>query len=228
MIAHENQNSQPRLWPSSVAVQPHRLLQLISTKYNHSRLNKTHMNTEQITQAAISLEIKPPYRPIALCKGTLTEHISRSVDSILQSTLLKIPSFLKDTTDILCKLIYITHLVTPDSLLVTMDVNFLHTNIPHSDGVEACRSFLTMSTTDQTLINDIPKLVEFILKHNQFVFDDELYLQINGTAMGKEWHQHTPIFLCVALKIHFFLHLIYNQLLISDISTTFFYSDHTV
>ena len=52
-----------------------------------------------------------------------------------------------------------------------MDVNSLHTNIPHSNGVEACRSFLTMNTTDQTL------------KHNPFVFDDEQYLQINGTTM---------------------------------------------
>ena len=73
--------------------------------------------------------------------------------------------------------------MTPDSLLVTMDVNSLYTNIPHSDGVEACRSFLTMNTIDQALINDIPTLVDFILKHNLFVFDDEQYLQINGTAM---------------------------------------------
>ena len=65
-----------------------------------------------------------------------------------------------------------------------MDVNSLCTNIPHSDGVEACRSFLTMNTIDQTLINDIPTLVDFILKHNLFVFDDEQYLQINGTVMG--------------------------------------------
>ena len=120
----------------------------------------------------------------------------------------KIPSFLKDTTGFLCKLNDITHLVTPDSLLVKMDVNSLYTNIPHSDGVEACRSFLTMNTIDQALINDIPTLVDFILKHNLFVFDDEQYLQINGTAMGKKWHLHTPIFLCITLKIHFFLHLI--------------------
>ena len=49
-----------------------------------------------------------------------------------------------------------------------MVVNFLYTNTPHTDGVEACRSFLTMNTTDQTLINDIPTLVDFILKHNIF------------------------------------------------------------
>ena len=146
-------------------------------------MNKTLINTEQITQVSISLEIRPPYRPIASCKGTLTEHIPGYVDFISQKCLDKIPSFLKDTTDFLCKLNDITHLVTPDSFLVTMDVNSLYTNIPHSDGVEACRSFLTISTTDQTLINDIPTLVDFILNHNLLVFDNKQYLQINGTAI---------------------------------------------
>ena len=122
----------------------HRLKQLISSKHNHSHLINTLTNTEQITQVANSLEIRQPYRPIVSCKGTLTEHISGHVDSILQNFLGEIPSFLKDTTDSLCKLNDITHLVTPDSLLVTMDVNSLYTNIPHSDGVDACRSFLTI------------------------------------------------------------------------------------
>ena len=165
-------------------------------------------NTEQITQVANSLDIRTPYRPIVSCNATLTEHISGYVHSILLNVLDKIHSFLKDTTDFLCKLNYITHLVTPDSLLVSMDVNSLNTNIPHSGGVEACRSFLTMNTTYQTLINDIPTLGDFILKNNLFVFDDEQYLQINGTAMGKKLHLHTPIFLCIALKKHFFLHFI--------------------
>ena len=114
----------------------HKLKQLISSKYNNSHLINTLTNTEQITQVANSLEIRPPYTPIVSCKGTLTEHISGHVDSILQNVLDKIPSFLKDTTDFLCKLNDIKHLETPDSLLVTMGVNSLYTNIPHSDGVE--------------------------------------------------------------------------------------------
>ena len=60
----------------------HRLKQLISSKYNHSHLIKALTNTEQITQVANSLDIRPSYRPIVSCKGTLTEHISGHVDSI--------------------------------------------------------------------------------------------------------------------------------------------------
>ena len=160
--------TQPKLGLFYALPKLHILKQLISSKYNHSHLINALSNTEKITQVANSHDIRPPYRPIVSCKGTLTEHISGYVDSILLNVLDKIHSFLKDTTDFICKLNDITHLVTPDSLLVSMDVNSLHTNIPHSGGVEACRSFLTMNTTDQTLINDIPTLVDFILKHNIF------------------------------------------------------------
>ena len=128
--------------------------------------------------------------------------------SFLLKKIHKMPSFLKATTDLLCKLDGITHLVTPESLLLNMDVNSLHTNIPHSDGVEACRSFPTMNTTDQSLINDNPTLVDFILKHNLFMFDDKQYLQIKSNQIKKM----APKFLCTMLKIHLFLHLRYNQL----------------
>ena len=40
--------------------------------------------------------------------------------------------------------------------------------------------------------------------------------------LEQKWHLHTPIFLCITLKIHLFIHLFYYQLPISDISTTFF------
>ena len=162
----------------------HRHRQLISSKHSHSHLIKILLNTEQITQVAISHEVSPSNRLIVSCKGTLADHISVCVVSIFLNVLDKIPSFLKDAIDFLYKLNDITHLVTPDSLFVTMDVNSLHTNITHSDGVEACRSFITMNTIEQTLINDIPTLVDFILKHNLFVFDDEQYLQTNGLAIG--------------------------------------------
>ena len=93
------------------------------------------------------------------------------------------PSFHKDTTDFNCKLNDLTHLATHECLLATLDVNALHTSISHTDGVEACRSFLTMNTTDRTLINDIPTLKDFIMKHNLYVLSTKQYLQINGTAM---------------------------------------------
>ena len=91
----------------------------------------------------------------------------------------------RETTDFHCNLNEIIHLVTPDSLLVTINLNSLYTNIPHSDGVDACRSYLTMNITVQTLIKEIPAFKCFISKHNICLFADKKYLQINGASMGK-------------------------------------------
>ena len=68
--------------------------------------------------------------------------------------------------------------------MITMDVNSLYTNIPHTNGINACRSFLNRHTTDPALINDIPILIDFILTHNRFKFNNDHYLQIKGTSMG--------------------------------------------
>ena len=65
--------------------------------------------------------------------------------------------------------------------MITMDVNSLYTNIPHTDGINTCRSFHNKHTTDPALINDIPILIDFILTHN--LFNNDHYLQIKGTAM---------------------------------------------
>ena len=65
-----------------------------------------------------------------------------------------------------------------------MDVNSLCTNIPHADGVSACRAFLNKHNIQSDIATDIPILIGFILKHNTFTFDDKYYLQTNDTAMG--------------------------------------------
>ena len=57
----------------------------------------------------------------------------------------------------------------------------MYTNVPHTDGINACRSFLHRHTNDPALINGIPILIDFILTHN--LFNNDHYLQIKGTAM---------------------------------------------
>ena len=93
-------------------------------------------------------------------------------------------SLITDTNDFLKKHNDINHLITPESNMITMDINSLYTNIPPTDGINACRSFLNRHATDPALINDIPILIDFILTHNLFKFNNDHYLQIKGTAMG--------------------------------------------
>ena len=69
-------------------------------------------------------------------------------------------------------------------MLISMDVNSLYTKIPHADGVAACRTFLNKHNIQSDIATDIPILMDFLLRHNTFTFNDKHYLQTNGTAMG--------------------------------------------
>ena len=75
-----------------------------------------------------------PGRPIVSSNSHPTERISQFVDYHLQPLVHKLPSFVKDTNDFLNKLLTIGNLPA-DSLLVTLDVSSLYTNIPHNEGI---------------------------------------------------------------------------------------------
>ena len=67
--------------------------------------------------------------------------------------------------------------------MILLDVNSLYTNIPPTEGINACRSFINRHATDPPLINDIPILIDVIITHNLFKFNNDHYLQIKGTSM---------------------------------------------
>ncbi|CAH2283435.1 Hypothetical predicted protein, partial [Pelobates cultripes] len=75
-------------------------------------------------------------RPIITGMETLTEQISGLVENTLKPLFTNINSFIKDTTDFLNKLSQITDLPV-NTILVTMDVESLYSNIPHTDGINA-------------------------------------------------------------------------------------------
>ena len=88
----------------------------------------------------------PPGRPIVSANGHPTEHISEYVSNILNPLVSKLPSYIKDTTHFLNKLDSISTLPN-DSLLVTLDVSSLYTNIPHTEGIQAARLHLDERTS---------------------------------------------------------------------------------
>jgi hypothetical protein len=69
-------------------------------------------------------------------------------------------------------------------LLVTMDVTSLYTNIPNDEGIEACREVWDSRAIKLPSTKSLVKLLEHVLKLNNFMFNDENYLQVSGTAMG--------------------------------------------
>ena len=94
-----------------------------------------------------------------------------------------LPSYIKDTTHFLLRLQNLGPL--PDNaILVTLDVSSLYTNIPHKEGIEACRHFLNTRQNKSLPTERICDLIRMILTMNNFTFNDQHFLQIHGTAMG--------------------------------------------
>ena len=89
-------------------------------------------------------------RPIVSANGHPTEKISEFVDLHLQPHVNSLPSYLKDTTDYLWKL-QESGPIPPETLLVSLDVTSLYTNIPHEDGIRVCKEtwFLGLSKIHQ-------------------------------------------------------------------------------
>lgn len=98
-----------------------------------------------------------PGRPIVSAIGHPTEKISEFIDLHLRPHVEDLPSYLKDTTYYLNK--------TPSSglpdhtFLVTMDVTSLYTNIPHDEGIEACREVWDSRTIQQPSTESLLKLL---------------------------------------------------------------------
>ena len=130
-------------------------------------------------------KLPPPGRPIISGNNSPTERISQLVDHFLKPASPLGPSYIKDTTHFLQIMSEVGPL-PPGCLLVTLDVSSLYTNIPNTEGIQAALEALetirpgAQHPTNSSLI----KLLELVLKSNNFTFCGRHFLQIGGTAMG--------------------------------------------
>ena len=128
----------------------------------------------------------PPGRPIVSGNGSMTENLSKYVNYHIKNFVDKIPAYLEDTPHFLRILEQENEIGPPleDVILVTIDVSSLYTNIPPMEGIEEVRNFL--KTRDDTSVPTefICRLLEQVLTANIFEFDNKIFLQKIGTAMG--------------------------------------------
>ena len=124
-----------------------------------------------------------PGRPIVSAIGGPTEKISKYIDTFLRPLVVQSPSYIKDTRDVIQKLL-ILESIPERAILCTIDVSALYTNIPHDEGIEACRKALNNRESLNPPTEFLTTLMGFILKMNAFEFNNRYYKQIQGTAMG--------------------------------------------
>ena len=126
-----------------------------------------------------------PGRPIIAAVNSPTSGLAKFVDHHLKPIAERLPSYVKDTGAFLRKIEKIGK-IPKDSILVTMDVSSLYTNIPHREGLNATARALEARTDKKVPTRVLQKFLSLILHHNNFTFNDENFLQTKGCAMGSE------------------------------------------
>ena len=99
-----------------------------------------------------------------------------------------LPSHIQDTPDILRMVEQLNETKKQDdnAIPVTIDVVGLYPNIPQHDGMKAFREAICdpKHNVDNAIINLLMTLLQFVLTFNIFTFNNLLYIQKWGTAIG--------------------------------------------
>ena len=85
-----------------------------------------------------------PGRPVVNSIGSHTSRISKYVEFHRQPLAQLLPSYIQDTSHFLRKLDNLKD-TNPQSILVTLDVKSLYTNIPNDEGIAAVREAISKS-----------------------------------------------------------------------------------
>ncbi|CAJ0936573.1 unnamed protein product [Ranitomeya imitator] len=127
--------------------------------------------------------INPPGRPIIAATDSILSPISIFLEKVLTPLTQKSQSYLLDTGAFL-RTLHTIGTVPDDSYLVSFDVKDLYTSIPHDKGIDCVRRLLVTSELDPNTIDLCLELLKIVLTRNYFLFEDNYYLQAQGTAMG--------------------------------------------
>ena len=177
-----------------------------SKKYNNNQTTSTYLpptnrnlsklassllqlrNDSQLQPSAkfyILLKMHKPTisgRPIVNCINTITYHASKYLSNIMNPIVKLLPTIVHSSTEALLKTSSIQPSITPASILMSADVKNLYPSIPINYGLQAVRSVLSMYMVQN--LDFIIDLLQWILENNFIEFNNELYLQKSGTAMG--------------------------------------------
>lgn len=127
----------------------------------------------------------PAGRPIVSDCGSETYHTAEYLDFYLNPLSTRHPAYLKDTYHFVE---VIKGLEIPsNSYFFSMDVASLYTNIDIASGVNAVKKWFTRYPDPLRPDEELIQLLEINLRRNDFVFNEQFYLQIKGTAMGKKF-----------------------------------------
>lgn len=127
-----------------------------------------------------------PFRPVISQCGSLSAIISTFIDYLLQPLTASIPSYIKDSTDLLNTIDALPRLPY-NARLFTSDATSMYTNIDPTEGIPVLRKYLEEYGNESHTNIDIDLvcfLTELVMTKNVFQFGDTWWKQLIGTAMG--------------------------------------------
>ena len=99
-----------------------------------------------------------PGRPVASSVSCYTTSISQNVDHHLQPHVKESKFYVKDSTDFIKKINNLGK-IPKNSILVTMDVHSLYTNIPHNEAIKAVETTSKCKNKSENVIITVLKLI---------------------------------------------------------------------
>ena len=182
---YQNLNVDPTAKHSDIvksAIESFRKQELLSSS-TASKLNVDEIRTPQFHIFPKVHKTNIPGRPVVNSVECHTSKISKFADHCLQPHAKSLPSYIQDTSDFINR-ISETIDINKDTILVTLDVKSLYTNISNHEGIEAVKSALNSVSQKPIATKVIIKFLFLILTLNNFVFNGIHYLQKIGCAMG--------------------------------------------
>ena len=160
--------------------------------------------------------LMPPGRPIVSDCGSESYQIAEFLDYYLNPLSTLHDSYLKDTYDFINKVKSMT--ILKSSLIFSMDVESLYTNIDTQMGLKAVKTIMDKHPDPSRPDQFILQLLDNSLSRNDFEFNGQHYLQIKGTAMGKRFApayaniymatwEETVLPKCTKLPTHYYRYL---------------------
>lgn len=163
-------------------------------------------------------------RPVVPNVDSSTTATSKWLSLQLQPVLKLFPWILQGTKEMVCYL-ETTCFSIVDPILMSADVSSMYTNIPteaaHKHFLNFRTQYLFVSRKEnlpkfpysKTKWNEICELLLFVLQNNYFIFQENIYSQIKGTAMGTNC---APDFAQIFLGIFEWRHVFIKKLKLPD------------
>jgi len=146
---------------------------------------------KKIARFRMSLKAhKTPWkmRPIVCCAGTFINCLSRWLDHWFQKLRHLIPTYIKDSSQLLGKLADLGEL-PPTARLFTADAVSMYTNIDPDHAIQVIGEWFDMLLEKGLLPPDFPlaavkEAMALVMRNNIFEWGNLYFLQLLGTAMG--------------------------------------------